>query len=144
MTQVEAALALFSKSVLKQAKFQQISSLLEDPRDRANLDLGGDNGILSFLLRQKGGTWSSGDLDEKTVGSIRSLVGDRVYRLDGAALPFPDESLDQIVVAVKAEGEEAFRRKVQYLADFGKTVGIPVVDTQVLSQVMLALLDERW
>jgi preprotein translocase subunit SecA len=53
-------------------------------------------------------------------------------------------SLDQIVEAVKAEGEEAFRRKVQYLADFGKTVGIPDVDTQVLSQVMLAVLDERW
>ena len=98
MTRVESALALFRKSVLKQAKFRQISSLLEDPRDRSNLDLGGDNGVLSFLLRQKGGTWSSGDLDEKTVGSIRSLVGDRVYRLDGSTLPFPDDSLDQIVV----------------------------------------------
>jgi SAM-dependent methyltransferase len=98
MTQVEQALALFSKSVLKQAKYQQISSLLEDPCHRSNLDLGGDNGILSFLLRQKGGTWSSGDLDETTVGSIRNLVGERVYRLDGSTLPFPDESLDQIVV----------------------------------------------
>lgn len=98
MTQVENALALFRKSVLKQAKYAQISSLLEDPAHRSNLDLGGDNGVLSFLLRQKGGTWSSGDLDEKTVGSIRSLVGDRVYRLDGSTLPFPDDSLDQIVV----------------------------------------------
>jgi preprotein translocase subunit SecA len=53
-------------------------------------------------------------------------------------------SLDRIVTVVKAEGEEAFRRKVQYLADFGKTVGIPDVDAQVLSQVMLAVLDERW
>jgi preprotein translocase subunit SecA len=53
-------------------------------------------------------------------------------------------SLDQIVEAVKAEGEEAFRRKVGYLSDFGKTIGIPDVDSQVLSQVMLAVLDERW
>ena len=98
MTQVEMALALFRKSVLKQAKYQQIVSLLEDPRDRSNLDLGGDNGVLSFLLRQRGGIWSSGDLDDTTVGSIRSLVGDRVYRLDGSTLPFPDSSLDQIVV----------------------------------------------
>ena len=45
---------------------------------------------------------------------------------------------------MKAEGEEAFRRKVQYLSDFGKTVGIPDVDAQVLSQVMLTVLDERW
>ena len=28
--------------------------------------------------------------------------------------------------------------------DFGKTIGIPDVDTQVLSQVMLTVLDERW
>jgi len=98
MTEVEHALALFRKSVLKQAKYEQITSLLEDPSHRANLDLGGDNGVLSFLLRQRGGTWSSGDLDEKTVGAIRSLVSDRVYRLDGSTLPFPDDSLDQIVV----------------------------------------------
>ena len=59
---------------------------------------------------------------------------------DAAATP----DLERIVEAVKAEGEEAFRRKVEYLADFGKTIGIPDVDSQVLSQVMLAVLDERW
>src|SRR5262245_49641665 len=70
---------------------------------------------------------------------LQYLVGaDNVT--DAEATP----SLDAIVAAVKAEGEEAFRRKIQYLADFGKTVGIPDVDTQVLSQVMLAVLDERW
>ena len=44
----------------------------------------------------------------------------------------------------KAEGEEAFQRKVEYLADFGQTIGIPDVDMQVLSQVMLTVLDEKW
>jgi preprotein translocase subunit SecA len=53
-------------------------------------------------------------------------------------------SLEKIVELVKAEGEDAFRRKVEYLSDFGKTIGIPDVDSQVLSQVMLAVLDERW
>jgi preprotein translocase subunit SecA len=53
-------------------------------------------------------------------------------------------SLERIVEVVKSEGEEAFRRKVEYLSDFGKTIGIPDVDSQVLSQVMLAVLDERW
>jgi preprotein translocase subunit SecA len=70
---------------------------------------------------------------------LQYLVGpDRVT--DPEATP----TLDRIVETVKAEGEEAFGRKVQYLADFGKTVGIPDVDAQVLSQVMLAVLDERW
>ena len=53
-------------------------------------------------------------------------------------------SLERIIEVAKAEGAEAFRRKVEYLADFGKTIGIPDVDSQVLSQVMLAVLDERW
>ena len=44
----------------------------------------------------------------------------------------------------KAEGEAGFQRKIEYLADFGKTIGIPDVDSQVLSQVMLNVLDERW
>jgi preprotein translocase subunit SecA len=70
---------------------------------------------------------------------LQYLVGpDKVT--DQEATP----SLDRIVEAVKAEGEEAFRRKVGYLSDFGKTIGIPDVDSQVLSQVMLAVLDERW
>jgi preprotein translocase subunit SecA len=45
---------------------------------------------------------------------------------------------------VKQEGEQSFHRKVEYLADFGKTIGLPDVDAQVLSQVMLSVLDERW
>jgi preprotein translocase subunit SecA len=53
-------------------------------------------------------------------------------------------SIDQMVEATKAEGEESFRRKTEYLADFGKTIGMPDVDTQVLSHVMLSVLDERW
>src|SRR4051794_36973814 len=53
-------------------------------------------------------------------------------------------SIEKMVEAVKAEGEESFRRKTQYLGDFGKSIGMPDVDTQVLSHVMLSVLDERW
>src|SRR3954467_3646933 len=49
-----------------------------------------------------------------------------------------------MVALVKQEGEDSFRRKIEYLADFGKSIGIPEVDAQVLSQVMLSVLDERW
>jgi preprotein translocase subunit SecA len=53
-------------------------------------------------------------------------------------------TIDRMVELTKAEGEDSFRRKIDYLADFGRTIGIPDVDTQVLSQVMLTVLDERW
>jgi preprotein translocase subunit SecA len=52
--------------------------------------------------------------------------------------------LAEMVTLVKDEGEAAFSRKIQYLSEFGKTIGIPEVDAQVLSQVMLSVLDERW
>jgi len=52
--------------------------------------------------------------------------------------------IDKMVDVVKAEGEESFRRKIDYLVEFGRAIGIPDVDSQVLSSVMLNVLDERW
>ena len=60
--------------------------------------------------------------------------------VDAAATP----TIDKMSDAARAEGEEAFQRKIKYLADFGRTIGIPEVESQVLSQVMLSVLDERW
>src|SRR5215207_3367273 len=53
-------------------------------------------------------------------------------------------TIENMVEAARAEGEQAFQRKIKYLGDFGKTIGLPDVDSQVLSQVMLSVLDERW
>jgi SAM-dependent methyltransferase len=94
----EWAVALFQKSVLKQAKFRRITDLLDDPVGLRCLDIGADNGVISLLLRRRGGRWASADLDEHTVASIRELVGDDVHRLDGASTPFPDRTFDQVVV----------------------------------------------
>jgi preprotein translocase subunit SecA len=52
--------------------------------------------------------------------------------------------LDAIVRAAQEEGEAAFHRKVEYLREFGRTIHIPDVDGQILSQVMQAVLDEKW
>jgi SAM-dependent methyltransferase len=90
--------ALFNRSVLKQEKIRRIASLLDDPAGRRNLDIGADNGVISYLLRRRGGSWASADLDPRAVESIRELVGDDVYQLDGARTPFPDAAFDQVVV----------------------------------------------
>ena len=86
MTQAETdwGVALFRKSVLKQAKFRRILELLDDPAGKVNVDIGADNGVISYLLRQRGGRWSSADLDQRAVASIRQLVRTDVYQLDGA------------------------------------------------------------
>jgi preprotein translocase subunit SecA len=64
--------------------------------------------------------------------------------VDGLTETQSAPGIDEMIAVVKQEGEETFKRKIEYLADFGRGIGIPEVDTQVLSQVMLSVLDERW
>jgi SAM-dependent methyltransferase len=115
-TESEWALALFRKSVLKQAKLRRILDLLDDPADKTNLDIGADNGVISYLLRQRGGRWASADLDPRAVASIRQLVATEVYQLDGARLPFGDRTFDQVVVVDYLEHIEDDRGFARELA----------------------------
>jgi SAM-dependent methyltransferase len=89
---------LFSKSVLKQRKFQEITALLGDTGNRHCLDIGSDNGVISYLLRERGGTWKSADLDPQAVVSIRDLVQDHVDQIDGTSTPFADNEFDCVVI----------------------------------------------
>ncbi|MBK8004836.1 MAG: preprotein translocase subunit SecA [Gemmatimonadetes bacterium] len=59
---------------------------------------------------------------------------------DEAATP----TQDKLLAAAKAAGHEAFERKVAYLRDFAQQIGAVDVDGQVLSTVMLTVLDEKW
>ena len=119
------AVALFNRSVLKQEKYRRITELLEDPAGRRNLDIGADNGVISYLLRGRGGRWASADLDERAVASIRELVQDEVHQLDGARTPFPDASFDQVVVVDYLEhipDDEAFARELARILRPGGSV----------------------
>ncbi len=91
-------LRLFSKSLLKQAKLREIVGLLGSTEGQTCLDIGGDNGVISYHLRKRGGTWTSVDMSEKAVESIRRLVGDRVELLAGPKLPFADGTFDAVVI----------------------------------------------
>ncbi|MCB0360484.1 MAG: class I SAM-dependent methyltransferase, partial [Bdellovibrionales bacterium] len=97
-------LRLFEKSVLKQQKLRELlgaMSRLGISADRSSLralDLGSDNGVISYLLRERGGRWASGDLSNETVSSIKALVEHDVSLVSGDALPYPDEEFDLVVV----------------------------------------------
>jgi SAM-dependent methyltransferase len=94
----EWAVALFNRSVLKQEKFRQILARLGGLSGKRALDIGADNGVISYLLRQRGGEWHSADLDERAVASIRQLVSSNVHQIDGGATSFADDSFDLVVI----------------------------------------------
>ena len=83
--------------------------------------------------------------EEYDRGGLReSLTLQYLVTVDAIVDSDATPSIDRMAEAARAEGEETFRRKIEYLGDFGKKIGIPEVDSQVLSQVMLSVLDERW
>ena len=134
------AVALFRRSVLKQRKLAEVAGMLGATAGLRCLDLGSDNGVVSLLLRERGGSWASGDLTEEAVGSIRSLVGDDVHLVRGDGLPFPDASFDRVAVVDMLEhvpDEAAFARE---LARVTKPGGRLVVNTPHLKRTALRRL----
>lgn len=134
------ALALFRRSFLKQRKLAEIESLLGDTREARCLDLGSDNGVISLLLRRRGGRWASLDMTPESVASIRELVEDDVHQSDGSTLPFADAEFDRVVVVDMLEhvaDEAAFVRE---LARVTRPGGSLVVNTPHLKRTLLRRL----
>ena len=134
------AVALFRRSVLKQRKLAEVAGMLGPTAGLRCLDLGSDNGVVSLLLREKGGSWASGDLTEEAVLSIRSLVGEDVHLVRGDRLPFPDASFDRVAVVDMLEhvpDEAAFARE---LARVTRPGGLLVVNTPHLKRTALRRL----
>ncbi|MGE0554819.1 MAG: preprotein translocase subunit SecA, partial [Gemmatimonadales bacterium] len=75
-------------------------------------------------------------------GLATQLALNFVLTVDGVSDAAATPTLASLIEATQAEAEAAFQRKVQYLKDFGSRIGIGDVDQQVLSQVMLSVIDE--
>lgn len=129
MAESDWARRLFRKSVLKQRKLAEVAGQLGPTEGLRCLDLGSDNGIVSLLLRERGGSWASADLTEEAVTSIRRLVETDVHLVDSARLPFLDRSFDRVAVVDMLEhvpDETAFAAE---LARITKPGGRLVVNT---------------
>ena len=127
------ALRLFDKSPLKQKKLKMISEQIDDLfADQGEgiqcLDIGSDNGVISHLLRKKGGVWFSADLTSETVSAIKSLGLERVYQIDGLKTDFNDNQFDLIVIVDFLEHIETDREFVAELVRILKPNGRLVVN----------------
>lgn len=139
----EWAVKLFRRSVLKQRKLAQLSAMLGPTEGRRCLDLGSDNGVVSLLLRRRGGNWASADLTEEAVASIRELVHEDVHLVPGGRLPFPEAAFDRVVVVDMLEHVPDDRAFVAELGRVLRPGGLLVVNTPHLKRTALRRLRHR-
>jgi SAM-dependent methyltransferase len=134
------ALTLYRRSVLKQRKVAEITAMLGPTEGLRCLDLGSDNGVVSLLLRRRGGRWASADLAPEAVDSIRALVGTDVHLVDGARLPFADREFDRVAVVDMLEHVPDDRAFAAELARVTRPGGKLVVNTPFRRQTALRRL----
>lgn len=113
------AIKLFERSPLKQEKYRQICNMLGDTGSQTCLDIGSDNGVISLLLRKRGGDWYSCDIDPAAVQSIQELVEQKVCQIEPDRLPFQDSFFDQIVIVDLLEHIDTDR---EFLAECKRTL----------------------
>lgn len=91
---------IFNKSLKKKLKWELLERILPPvlPPAARCLDLGCAKGTFSWLLRTRGGSWVSADLDDANLTATRELVGPSVVRVDYRALPFADGAFDIVSV----------------------------------------------
>ncbi len=118
----------FNKSIPKQRKFQAITNLLGSVEGLDCLDIGSDNGVISYLLRQRGGNWKSADLDEECVNTIRDLVISEVYLINGESTPFEDGEFDCVVIIDFLEHIPNDRKFVRELFRISKPGGTVIIN----------------
>ena len=91
-------LRLYEKSILKKAKFSAIRGYIAPTDNSRCLDIGADNGVLSYLLRESGGNWTSADLDPAIVDGIKQMVGTQVELFDGGRTAHAEQTFDTVVI----------------------------------------------
>jgi len=78
---------------------RQIEILLGRPAGLRCMDVGGEGGWISAMLRQGGGEWTSADEPGPALESLRHMVGDeRVVALGDGRIPVDDQSFDVVVL----------------------------------------------
>ncbi len=141
---------LYKKSIPKQRKYQAIVDLLGSVDGLQCLDIGSDNGVISYLLRQRGGNWKSADLDNQRVNAALDMVKSEVYRIDGHCNPFQEGEFDLVVIVDFLEHIPNDQEFMEHLSKILKPGGSVIINVPhkkdgVIRRLRLALgqTDER-
>jgi 2-polyprenyl-3-methyl-5-hydroxy-6-metoxy-1,4-benzoquinol methylase len=97
MTEQPWQLQIFAKSIKKKEKLKLLLKNLNIESSFVILDLGCAQGILSYFLRQKGGSWVSTDLDMANLKTSLELLGSNCLQIGPGILPFQTEAFNMVV-----------------------------------------------
>jgi SAM-dependent methyltransferase len=122
------ATSLTRRSVLKQAKIRELTRALGTVTGKICLDLGGDNGAVSAALRVHGGQWSSADLDQRGIDSLREVLGGDVRAIEGTRIPFDTAVFDVVVIIDLLEHLDDDRAMVLECARVLRPGGVLIVN----------------
>lgn len=107
----ERHLRLFKRSVPLQVELQEIIRATGGTAGLTCLDIGADNGMLSYQLRKQGGTWHTVAWRRETVAALTPILNDNVYTYEPPKLPFKRKTFD-VVVAIgcleRSASDDAF------------------------------------
>ena len=97
---------LFRCSLPMRVKLDRIGRAVGPTHGMTCLEVGFDNGIMSYHMRQNGGTWHTVTTSEAAARSARDWAGDNVHVLKRGALPFKKKDFDIVVAADMLERVE--------------------------------------
>lgn len=102
---------VFRRSLPMHIKLDRIVRAVGKTDGLTCLEIGMDNGMMSYHLRKTGGTWNTVATNESAAQSARALVEDNVHVLKKDTLPFKKKVFD-VVVAIdmlgRVENSDAF------------------------------------
>lgn len=91
-------LHIFRKCLPMQVKLYEILRFLGSSEGQTCLDIGADNGMVSYQLRRGGGNWCTAVTDPSALDPVRAIAGNNVSVTEDQTLPFKKKIFDVVVV----------------------------------------------
>lgn len=121
-------LRVFRKALPLRMKLDDVLRTLGPTEGQTCLEIGGDNGMISYCLRKAGGTWHTLVTSEQAAKAVGTVVGDNVGVLAGAVFPFENKSFDAVVAMDMLDRVESDQQFVEECHRVLKSEGRLIVD----------------
>ncbi len=97
---------IFRRSLPLRVRMDEILCALGPTGGLTGLELALDNGVMSWHLRRRGGTWHTVVGNPSVLSAVKALVHDNVAFWDGKSLPFPPKTFDVVIAGQFGVGTE--------------------------------------